>query len=74
MCASSSGLIIKGDEMIETDERGQHQLDELVKSRDEFKWTYWELSFLEKMVGKKYQFLTTKQKMVITEMYAKLTE
>lgn len=59
--------------MIETDETGQKILEELVDSRDSFKWTKWELNFLDTLEGKKYKFLTTKQKSVVTDMYLKLT-
>lgn len=60
--------------MLETNEHGQRQIDELLQNCDSFDWTDWERGFIEKLHGRDYKSLSVKQKSVITDLMDKLWE
>lgn len=58
--------------MIETNERGDQQIAELVESLELEDWNAWELDFIKGLRKLEYAKLTRKQCAIVTRLHAKL--
>lgn len=60
--------------MVNTDETGKKQLDEVIDSLATGDWTSWEEAFIEDIRDRNlsYQALTTRQKGVVDRLWTKL--
>jgi len=61
-----------GRELIESDETGNKQIQDLLKSLKTGDWTDWEQNFIYELTNKKYQNLTTRQKAVVSDLIEKV--
>lgn len=59
--------------MIETNEEGQRQVNELLKNKDDEVFNDWEQEFIRDLASKKYEHLTGRQKSVVTRLYGWLS-
>lgn len=58
--------------MLETNKKGQENINLLLENVDAFDWSPWERGFIEGLGTRRYETLTTKQKSVITDLVEKL--